>query len=76
MPEKTQEIVELATKRFRDAIKHMLATGERSHAFDVGTASTGEMYSALIILASRDEVDAALMAMGGLQPVTLKDRDS
>jgi hypothetical protein len=76
MSEKTQEIVELATKRFRDALKHMLVTGERAHAFDLGTASTGEMHSVLIILGAQTEVDAVLSAMGGVQPVTLKDRAS
>ncbi len=64
-PMQVDAVVELATKRFRDALHHMLSTKSCAHAFDLGREPTGEMYSLLIIMAPRDDIDATLAGLSG-----------
>lgn len=53
----SEEVVKLAVVRFEEALRLMVENRHCVHAFDVGKAPDGEMWSCLIIVAPQRQVD-------------------
>jgi hypothetical protein len=58
----TEEMIEIAGERFKEALRMMFARQYMAHAFDLGSVPDGTVFSVFVVVDEKEVIDLLLNA--------------